>query len=45
MGWCGSLEIFAKCLLRRFDCFLGDGIVLLFVMMASCVSGVYVYLF
>ena len=32
--------MFAKCLLRRFDCSLGEGIVLLFVVMASCVSGV-----
>ena len=39
VGWCGSLDMFAKCLLRRFDCSLGEGIVLLFVVMASCVSG------
>ena len=44
VGWCGILEIFAKCLLRRFDCSMGEGIVLLFVVMASCVSGVSVYL-
>ena len=43
VGWCGSLEIVAKCLMRRFDCSLGEGIVLLFVVMASCVSGVSVY--
>ena len=44
MGWCGSLEIVAKCLLRKFDCSLGEGIVFLFVVMASCVSGVSAYM-
>ena len=44
VGWCGSLEVVEKCLLRRFDCSLGEGIVLLFVVIASCVSGVSVYL-
>ena len=41
--WCVSLEIFVKCLLRRFCCCLGEGIVLLFVVMASCVSCVSMY--
>jgi len=43
VGWCDSLEMEAKCLLRRFDCSLGEGIVLLFVVIASCVSGVSVF--
>jgi len=43
VGWCGSVEMDARCLLRRFDCSLGEGIVLLFVVMASCVSGVCVF--
>ena len=44
MGWCGSPHMFAKCLLRRFDCSLGERIVLLFVVMASCVSAYQMYL-
>ena len=40
VGRCGNLESSAKCLLRRFDNSLGEGIVLLFVMMASCMYGV-----
>ena len=35
--------MFAKCLLRRFDSSLGEGI-MLFVVMALCVSGVSVYM-
>ena len=40
VGWCGNLDMLAKCLLRRCDCSLGEGIVLLFVVMAKrCPQG------
>ena len=40
---CGSLELDAWCLLSRFDCSFGEGIVFVFVLIASCVSGVSVH--
>ena len=44
VGWCGRREIEAKCLFSMLDCSLGVGMVSLFDVIASWVSGVSVYL-
>ena len=39
VGSCGSCDVEEFCVISKLDCSLGEGIVLLFVVMASCVSG------